>query len=267
MRSVAFCSPTGITILAAAVEHLWAQGKCRTGEIWLPNNPLVQRYLVRMNFAKELGLKNGSAEFTAHPPKGFRPVTHVENEQVSPAATRELVEAVRERHKKIDGDTVAALKSCMNELVENVFYHAVSPIDALVSVQAYKSKQKTEIVIADTGRGIKACLEEVPVYRDRIKDDYSAIGLAIQKNVTTTGDERRGIGLWLVSELVRHNGGEMLILSNEGGMKIDGTGKHRADAHFWPGTLVAIEFRMDQPISTQAVYGSAKFPDIDAFDF
>jgi hypothetical protein len=60
----------------------------------------------------------------------------------------------------------------------------------------------------------------------------------------------------------------MLILSNEGGMRVDRDGQHRVDEHYWPGTLVAIEFRMDKPIDTGPVYGPIEdWPDIDNFDF
>jgi anti-sigma regulatory factor (Ser/Thr protein kinase) len=182
------------------------------------------------------------------------------------------VKAVSERNKLDDAATFA-LKTCFSEIVENVFYHADSPIDALTSIQAYKKYKgkpaRTELVIVDGGRGIKPVLAESR-YADQITDDYSAISLAVQKNVTTTGDTNRGIGLWVASEVVRLNEGEMLILSNEGGVRVDKHGQHRVDDHYWPGTLVAIEFRMDKPLDTGPIYGSVEdWPDIDerGFDF
>lgn len=54
MTSVAFCSPTGITILAAALEHLFSRGTLTGGEIWMPRSPLLNQYLQRMDFFKEL---------------------------------------------------------------------------------------------------------------------------------------------------------------------------------------------------------------------
>lgn len=218
---------------------------------------------------KELGV-SFEEDFERKKPVGFRPVTHVESESKAPAVARDLVDAVGERNV-LDGATESALKTCFSELVENVFYHAGSPIDALTSIQAYRKYKdkpaRTELVIVDAGRGIRPVLAESK-YADEITDDYSAIALAVEKNVTTTGDERRGIGLWVASEVVRLNGGEMLILSNEGGMRVDSNGQHRVDEHFWPGTLVAIEFRMDKPIDTGPVYGPIEdWPDIDNFDF
>ncbi len=269
MTSTVFCSPTGITILAGCIEMLWQEGKFNQGVLRHSKNPLAVQYLARMDFFNELGV-SFEEDFERKTPVGFRPVTHVESESKAPAVARDLVDAVAERNA-LDSSTEFALKTCFSELVENVFYHAESPIDALTSIQAYKKyKEKparTELVIVDAGRGIRPALAESK-YADQVTDDYSAIALAIQKNVTTTGDERRGIGLWVASEVVRLNGGVMLILSNEGGMRVDGDGAHRVDEHFWPGTLVAIEFRMDQPIDTGPVYGAPEdWPDIDDFDF
>jgi anti-sigma regulatory factor (Ser/Thr protein kinase) len=271
MTSTVFCSPTGITLLAACIERLWQEGKFRTGRVRHSKNELAVRYLKRMDFFRELGV-NVEEDFERKPPVGFRPVTHVENEETAPAVARDLVKAVSERNE-LDDATTFALKTCFSELVENVFYHAASPIDALTSIQAYKKYKKkparTELVIADAGRGIKPVLAESD-FADQITDDYSAIALAVQKNVTTTGDVNRGIGLWVASEVVRLNEGEMLILSNEGGMRVDHEGQHRVDDHYWPGTLVAIEFRMDKPIDTGPIYGPLQdWPDIDdrGFDF
>jgi anti-sigma regulatory factor (Ser/Thr protein kinase) len=269
--STVFCSPTCITLLAACIERLWQEGKFTSGHVLHSKNELAVRYLKRMDFFKELSIPV-EEDFERKEPIGFRPVTHVENEQTAPAVARDLVKAVSERNKLDDAATFA-LKTCFSEIVENVFYHAESPIDALTSIQAYKKYKgkpaRTELVIVDGGRGIKPVLAESQ-YADQITDDYSAISLAVQKNVTTTGDTNRGIGLWVASEVVRLNEGEMLILSNEGGMRVDKHGQHRVDDHYWPGTLVAIEFRMDKPLDTGPIYGSVEdWPDIDdrGFDF
>jgi Histidine kinase-, DNA gyrase B-, and HSP90-like ATPase len=215
-----------------------------------------------MNFFAELGVNMPGWQGQA-PPHGSRPVAHVANEAESPSVTRGLVEAVEESYE-IDPITSGALKSCVNEVVENVFYHARSPIDALVSVQT--EDRKVELVIVDTGRGIRRSLLEVAEYRAKAHDDCSAIRLALKKNVTTTGDDRRGIGLWVVYELVRRNKGQMLVLSNDGGVDITGEQLVNIEEYFWPGTLVAVEFDMAQPIDIREVYASGEFDD-DSFDF
>lgn len=265
MTSVAFCSPTGITILAAALEHLFGRGTLTGGEIWMPRGRLLNQYLQRMNFFKELKVNMPEA-FQRREAKGFHPVTHVREEEESPASTRALAAAVQE-HADLDETSLGALKSCLNEIVENVFYHAESPIDALVCAQAYKKKQRAELVIADTGRGIRAALAQDPKYREQATTDCAAIRLALEKNVTTTDDVKRGIGLWVASEVIRLNGGELLILSHEGGLEVGADGTRDVTDHYWPGTLVVVEFRTDMPINTQMVYDSGGFPDADSFDF
>ena len=54
MQSVSSCSPTGITILAAALEDLFLRNLLNGGEIRLPDSPLLVEYLQRMNFFEEL---------------------------------------------------------------------------------------------------------------------------------------------------------------------------------------------------------------------
>jgi len=139
MTSVAFCSPTGITILAAAIETLFLGESLQGGEIWMPRSPLLVQYLQRMNFFIELQASMPEG-FERHEAKGFHPVTRVRSEQESPAATRALAEAVQE-HARLDDRSLGALKSCLNEVVENVFYHANSPIDALVCAQAVQEEE------------------------------------------------------------------------------------------------------------------------------
>jgi anti-sigma regulatory factor (Ser/Thr protein kinase)/anti-anti-sigma regulatory factor len=258
MTSVIFCSPTGITILAAALEDLWVRGLLAEGAILLPRGPLVRQYIQRMNFLTELEVKVPE-DFVRREAKGFHPVTHVRDEQAVGDAGRALIEALQE-HTSLDERAANTLKSCMSEVVENVFYHAESPVDALVSAQAYKKKKRTELVIADTGRGIREALEASPDYKGQVDNDCSAIRLALEKNVTNTGDPFRGIGLWVVSEVIRRNEGELLVLSNEGGVRIGPEYDKNVMDHFWPGTLVVLEFRTDRPIDTLPVYASAEFP-------
>ena len=265
MTSVAFCSATGITIIAAALEDLFLRRKLSGGQVWLPRSPLVVQYLQRMNFFKELRVEMEET-FERRAPMNFYPVTHVPNESKCPEITRELVTPCQ-KNMDLDHAAVNALKTCVNELIENVFYHARSPIEALVSGQTYKRRGRIELVIADTGRGIHAALSEVPEYARLGLDDCSAIRLALKKNVTTTGDYRRGIGLWVASELVRLNGGEFLILSKEGGIRMADGVDTDVETYFWPGTLVAIEFRLDRPINVKAVYDSGDFPDVDSLNF
>jgi anti-sigma regulatory factor (Ser/Thr protein kinase) len=266
MTPIRQCSATGITILVAAMQHLYKTDRLGEGsEIRPPETLWIRRYFEDMEFFRELGVD------LEEPPRrgkrrGFWPVTHVSDENSSPVLTRRILDRLGE-FQDVHPDARNALASCVNEIVENVFYHADSPIDALVAAQASRKSKKTELVIADTGRGIRPGLAEVEAYRDRTGDDCSAIQLALEQNVSAIQDQGRGIGLWLVAELARLNGGQMLILSNEGGIDIHDGREDRVEKYYWPGTLVAIEFDMDQPIRTSEVYDRGNFPDIDAFDF
>jgi hypothetical protein len=58
----------------------------------------------------------------------------------------------------------------------------------------------------------------------------------------------------------------MLVLSNKGGVDIDGEKSIDIAEYFWPGTLFAVEFDMTRPIDIREVYASGEF-DEDSFDF
>ena len=265
LSSVVFCSATAITILAALLEHLFQRGKLSGGQIWLPKSQMALNYLQRMNFFDELEIPLPET-FVRREPRNFLPVTHVAQEKACIDVTRELVGPCQ-RALKVEQGTVSALKACVSEIIENVFAHAQSPTDALVSSQAYKSKERIELVIADTGRGVKDAFAESEKYADRRMSDCEAIRFAMQKHVSTTDDSRRGIGLWFVSEMARANKGEFLMLSKEGGVRINETTNQDVDHLYWPGTFVAIEFRLDMPINMNDVYASGDFASVDSLSF
>ncbi len=262
MRSIRECSATGITILAAAMQHLYQGGRLHEdSEILLPERKWIRSYFEEMQFFRELGMDLGPpARVTKR--RSFWPVTHVANDVDSPPLTRRIMDKIA-RYEGVDPTARNSLTSCVNEIVENVFYHAESPIDALVAGQSSTQTGKTELVIADTGCGIRPGLAKIPRYSERAKDDCSAISLALEKNVSAIDDEMRGIGLWLASQLVRRNGGELLILSNEGGIDVRGKSEEQVTGYYWPGTLVAVEFDILQPITTTEIYDSGDFKDID----
>lgn len=266
MTPIQRCSATGITILAAAMQHLHRSKRLSKGsEIRPPDKLWIRRYIEDMEFFDALGVRldqGGPAQRRS----GTWPVTRVSNEKESARLTRTVLEHVPQ-FQKMHLESRGALASCVNEMAENVFNHATSPIDALIAAQASPRTKKGELVIADTGRGIREALAADPAYRDAVPDDYAAIKLALNLNVSRLEDRARGIGLWLVSQLARQNGGQMLILSNEGGIDIVGTQEERVDGYFWPGTLVAIEFDLTRPIRTKEVYDSGDFPDDDAFEY
>ena len=144
--------------------------------------------------------------------------------------------------------------------VKKMFYHADRSHHALWP--SHRRDRKTERSLPTRGCGGPA-RDLQASDSERAKDDCSAISLALEKNVSAIDDEMRGIGLWLASQLVRRNGGELLILSNEGGIDVRGKSEEQVTGYYWPGTLVAVEFDILQPITTTEIYDSGDFKDID----
>lgn len=92
--------------------------------------------------------------------------------------------------------------------------------------------------VADGGIGIRRSLEKNPEYRSRVPYDWVAIELAMRERVSGTGDSRRGIGLYGVSEDMRIAGRQLIVHSGVGSLQIDEelqTQAHRT--RLFPGTL------------------------------
>lgn len=103
------------------------------------------------------------------------------------------------------------------ELVGNAAEHGMGDGGAHAHVRRIHHRKglALDIVIADSGPGIPTTLrrnDKLP----RPRTDADAIGLAIQKLVSGTGDPTRGIGLWMTTTEMRKPARKMLIHSGTG---------------------------------------------------
>ena len=82
-------------------------------------------------------------------------------------------------------------------------------------VQLHRAARKIAFAVADSGIGI---FKSLALSSHRPKTHADALKLAIKKGVTR--DERigRGNGLWILTETVKHNGGQYTLQSGEAGI-------------------------------------------------
>lgn len=108
----------------------------------------------------------------------------------------------------------------VSELMNNVIQH--SRRDGYIGAQYYENTDKTQIVIADMGIGIKqSFIETDSPYSDKVPTDKAAIKLALEPKVssrthgiyTLGGPENAGVGLPLLKEVALNSGGEFVIIS------------------------------------------------------
>ena len=109
------------------------------------------------------------------------------------------------------------LVEVFSELVNNAAEHGMTDDDAHAHVRYVPHRRgwAFDMVVADSGPGIRATLEENPEIL-RPETDAGAIGLAVQELVSGTGDPTRGIGLWMTVTEMRKPGRKLWIHSGSG---------------------------------------------------
>lgn len=134
-----------------------------------------------------------------------------------------------------------AFKQSIFEIFHNSVYHSHSRLGVFACGQFFPNKKRLDLTIADAGVGIRTNV------RDHLKNNkissVGAIRWALDEgNTTRTGKLPGGIGLKLLKEFTKNNGGRIQIASRYGFYEYDGGnekfGKLAADL---PGTSVNLE--------------------------
>jgi anti-sigma regulatory factor (Ser/Thr protein kinase) len=131
------------------------------------------------------------------------------------------------------------------ELVGNALEHSGS--EAVVMGQVYRRRRKGEqpqharrvqIVIGDTGKGIRASFLESGLYNPA--NDAAAIELALQYLVTSVDDPGRGQGLSTTMEQVLELHGDLVVRSGASKVTVGEHATHVESVPFLGGTLVCM---------------------------
>lgn len=111
---------------------------------------------------------------------------------------------------------LTALDLSMCEIMDNVLQHSEES-EGFVMIQMHRAARKIAFAVADSGIGI---YKSLATSSHRPKTHVDALKLAIKKGVTR--DERigRGNGLWILSETVKHNGGQYTLQSGDAGLHL-----------------------------------------------
>lgn len=113
------------------------------------------------------------------------------------------------------------------EVMDNVFQHSGAKY-GYISMQYHYKTKKLNIAVTDIGKGIIRSMSESlarkdsKINRDIFMDYFMGqeygeiIKYAVNKGVTSKGDNNKGMGLYGLSESVRQNGGTFMIDSGKG---------------------------------------------------
>jgi len=200
-------------------------------------------YAAHMGFFKAFGLEHGNAPGEARGSNSYIPLTILKVEDLTQKAQElyepvgNIIEQESNRLAKVlthedDGDIVDTLTYSFREIIRNVIEHSDSKV-LTYCAQYWKTRHTVELVVLDSGIGIRTALSSNPNYKnctDREAIQYSllpAVSGKFFKGVkrqTSNVWQNSGFGLYMTNRLCR-NGGSFFICSGNSGLLLNATGK------------------------------------------
>ena len=238
-------SPAGLVALAAAVTRWLRQGK----HVVFRNldRCAITGYLQRMDVLRACGADLPES-FRRHEARGrFVPVKLVEHDVERTGREMALCLAP-------GGDDYAHPLAALYDLAWYVFTETANNTRqhsqglGYAAAQVMRSEGLVRIAIADNGRGIRQSFLDAGLPWAPGMTDAEAILKAFEPKVSSKGrPTNEGVGLTLVTGLVRQSRGWLLVVSGSGVVRIapDGvpaSGELPGGACF-PGTIVVTAFR------------------------
>lgn len=219
-----FLYPRDILMITQFVIHCSIK-KCASFLRIDSTNQAIQKYI------KDIGL----LDFCDKNRRESRTIEFISSRTAMPIrrVTRETMDeyinsAARYFQEKCPTKELTMLNQSFAELINNVYDHAQSEIDAYVFCQYYPQKETIKIAVADLGIGIT---ESVQRYHRKqgldIPDEISSVTWAIKERSTTQSLPRnKGLGLSHIFTFIETNSseislftGNVLLLGNRFGKK------------------------------------------------
>lgn len=246
--------PFTMTLLASELKRFRAS---RQQTRFRSENHQGNTYPAHMGFFQAFGLDHGNRPGEAPGNANYLPLTHLNVEAIRTQAAeayehvgetldRESGRLARVLTREEDGAIVDTLTYSLREILRNVVEHSNSEQLAYCS-QYWPTRHRVEIVVLDTGMGIRASLSANPHLP--IDSDRSAAQLALLPSISGKmfrGVRRRandywqnsGYGLYMTSRLCR-NGGDFFIASVTSGILLEQGGKTDYSCNI-PGTALRL---------------------------
>lgn len=232
-----FLSAEGAAMLAAFKLRREAQGR-QTELDWDTVNGGV---------ATQLGRWQLNEHFGRHPfPWRGNAVPIFHQTRLEPRALVEYVVRFVQSGQHMPAMTAPLVKEVQRsfcELFQNVFAHSESPFGGLAIGQLYPNVKYVQICVCDGGVGI---VHRVHGAGHATQSPGHALAWALQEGTTTRSNPKGppgGIGLFLLREFAKVNGGSLRVIANDGYLCQEPNGETREclSADFF-GTLIQLKF-------------------------
>jgi hypothetical protein len=235
----AFLETDGLAQLTSWLLAMKGDGKT----IGIDGDDNVIGYLARMDFHRSLGIDE--PDMSRRPEGGrFIPILLVEDGNDVFDAVNAIADIVIQQFEGVS-DFIPAFEWAVNEIVDNVFIHARAATPGVVCAQLFPNKRRLDIAISDCGIGIRGSLSE----SFDLRSDTAAISKALERGVTRHADIGQGNGMAGSLEIIRQNGGTLLVWSGDALYRMKGG----EDAGFETGpdisgTGVLLSFDLSHPV-------------------
>lgn len=262
---IGFIKPFHFTMLATECQRHGAEGIT-----W--NGPM-QRFAARMGLWEALGFE-APVRVAQHDHTGrFLPIAPLRDA----AAVNDYADAlcmIVTSQGIVGAATERSLFIALTELLGNCFAHAAAAPNCtgITCAQSWPRGNLAQIAIVDPGIGIRASLSANQALQDRLLSE-NACELATELHITSKpGAGHSGYGLTVGKELFSQNGGNFILISGTEAYRRHGEREIRTTlpVNGWQGTIVVLEWRIDQPLDIGAVYNNWPLPDgmtNEDFDF
>ncbi len=231
-------------MLVAAVNEARNNGK----EIRV-NCKDCNEYLQRINFYEELGVAK-EENFIRHD----KTCSLLEISNITKDNDGQVVNGIMrilQNSTALDYSVLQCLNYCFWEMVDNIQEHAKSCIGGYTVVQKYPRKNKLEINLVDTGRGIRASLSENASLAELSEEE--ALRECIKEGMTSGSG--RGNGLFHTTNFVKENGGRFLMHSCSWALEISGGVVRTFPVPFWQGTAIHLEVNSCNDVLLENIFG------------
>jgi len=170
-----------------------------------------------------------------------------------------------------DERTIDAVRTMLRELIDNCYSHSAveGSLYGMICAQVWAGGRKAQIVLSDSGVGIRASLLENELLHARL-DAENSCTIATEFGVTgKPGRGHSGYGLSVARKLLENNNGMLYVRSgNEAFSLLQNVAKSSYTELEWDGTLLVIEWDLDKQVDISDVYSTLPLPEgLDDDDF
>ena len=220
-----------------------------------------KHYLARMGLFKTLKAPSEIAIVEHEPAGRFIPLTQI---KTSDELTKFISDMTPLLHLQSEPEHAKTLGYIVSELARNVLEHSEAENGAILCAQYYQKSNSIRIGIADTGRGVKASINQSWT----AETDLAAIRLALEPGITGTTrkeggtDQNAGAGLFFIKSIAAVNRDFFILYSGSGLYKLLKTpaanrlrlnadpfkDRHSQDDSMppWKGTAVGVDITLNQ---------------------